>query len=113
MAQKKSKGVAKKVVSKKPKPVVKVTPKPEVKPILKPYKPPIAEKDKKLDASRNELIGILREKLLTNEQLKRGGSGVRGKHIQEQASYQPTINEINHMGLELGYSIVSIGSLRR
>lgn len=65
------------------------------------------------ETKRDILVGLLREKLLTNEQLKHGGPIARGKHAQEQAAYQPIVDDINVLSLELGLPKVSIGSLRR
>lgn len=65
------------------------------------------------ETKRDILVGLLREKLLTNEQLKHGGPIARGKHTQEQAAYQPIVDDINVLSLELGLPKVSIGSLRR
>jgi len=76
-----------------------------------------APKAEKVDATNlktkhSELIKYLQGKLLTNEQLKRGGPGVRVKHELEKG-YIAVIDEINEIGKELGLPKVSIGSLRK
>ena len=61
---------------------------------------------------RQELIDVLKSKLLTNEQLKKGGSGVRVAYEREKG-YQAVIDEINSIGKELGLPPVKLGGLRR
>ena len=67
---------------------------------------------KSLIAKREELIKIVKDKLLTNEQLKRGGIGIRVRYEQEKG-YIAVVDEINELGEELGFPKVTLGILRR
>ena len=84
----------------------------------KPLKPKVSEKDDKalllsLKKERNGLIkGIVDSGLLTNDQLKRGGSFVRVKHLQEKC-WEPVIDKINEIGRKIGEAPIGLGILRR
>lgn len=73
---------------------------------------PVGPSSEDLEAKRNELINSVKPLLVTKRQMVEGGRLVRSKVSQEQA-YLPIIQEINQIGLKLGYGEVSIGSLRR
>ena len=67
---------------------------------------------KSLTAKREELIKIVKDKLLTNEQLKRGGIGIRVRYEQEKG-YIAVVDEINELGEELGFPKITLGMLRK
>ena len=73
---------------------------------------PVGPSNEELEAKRNELINSIKPLLVTKRQMVEGGRLVRSRVSQEQA-YLPIIQEINQIGLKLGYGEVSIGSLRR
>lgn len=70
------------------------------------------EESNPLVEKRNKLISELREKLLTKQQMRDGGPGVRNRSINE-AGYQANIDEINGLGKELGLPPVGMGDIRK
>ena len=92
----------------KVKETVKKTVTEKVKEVLKPK-----DETKSLIAKRQMLIDEIIPKLLTNAQLKRGDSAIRGKHLQEQYQWNPVIAEINELGKQLGFRMIGLGSLRK
>ena len=64
-----------------------------------------------LKTKYNRLISEIRPKLLTNAQLKQGGSVNRAKYEKEKG-YATVLNEINFYGKQLGYPRIGLGSLR-
>lgn len=65
-----------------------------------------------VEKKRNALIDELRPKLLTQSQLKRGGSTIRSRFIAE-TGYVAIIDEINELGKELGLPPVGFSDLRK
>lgn len=61
---------------------------------------------------RNKLIVELREKLLTKQQMRDGGAGVRNRSINE-SGFIANVEEINLLGKQLGLPPVGMGSLRK
>lgn len=61
---------------------------------------------------RNNMINTLRPLLLTKREIWKGGSEVRAKHAVEASSFQPIVDEINQVGLQLGEVAVNIDKLR-
>ena len=66
-----------------------------------------------VENKRNELINGLRDVILTQRDLWKGGSEVRSRHSQEALNYQPIVDEINELGKQLDEPFVTLGSLRR
>ena len=93
--------MAKKAVDKKP---VVVKEKPAV---VKPL-----EDLKAIEAEYNQLINGIKPKLLTKEQMKRGGFGIRARYEKEKG-YKALMPKINELGKKLGKPPIGLGNLRR
>ena len=70
---------------------------------------PAIQEDVKTKYER--LVNEIKPKLLTNAQLKQGGSVNRAKYEKEKG-YAAVLNEINELGKQLGYPRIGLGSLR-
>jgi len=79
---------------------------------VKKVEEPKKESRGELIAEREAKISRLREKLLTNEQLKRGGPEVRSRYAKE-SGFLAIVDEINEIGDKLGFPRVSLGGLRK
>ena len=60
----------------------------------------------------NKMIGEIKPKLLSKEQLKRGGRDIRSRYEQEKG-YEAVIPEINELGKKLGKAPIGLGHLRK
>ena len=89
--------VRKKVRPKKEKVVLKTEPKEDLTEIAK---------------KRSALISLIKEKLLSKSQLKRGGFGIR-ERLEAEKGYIGNIREINALGKKLGVADIGLGTLRR
>ena len=58
------------------------------------------------------MIDEIRPKLLTNSQLKKGGSWIRGRYEAEKG-YASAFTEINDLGKQLGLKPIGLGSIRK
>jgi len=65
-----------------------------------------------IKAKRDELIKGLSENLLSVTQLKRGGPGIRARHMTE-TGYSNVVAEINELGKELCLKPIGLGNLRK
>ena len=61
---------------------------------------------------RDKLIAEIQPTLLTNSQLKSGGSAVRVRYMKE-TGLSNVISEINDLGRELHLQPIGLGSLRK
>ena len=85
------------------------------KPVTAKEKPTVVEPQedlKAIEARYNQLINEIKPKLLTKEQMKRGGFGIRARYEKEKV-YEVLIPEINELGKKLGKPPIGLGSLRR
>lgn len=71
-----------------------------------------SETNDELTTRRNKIISSLRPLLLTKREMWKGGSVVRAKHAQEASCFQPIVDEINEIGLQLGESALVIDQIR-
>ena len=70
---------------------------------------PAIQEDVKTKYER--LVNEIKPKLLTNAQLKQGGSINRAKYEKEKG-YAVVLTEINELGKQLGYPRIGLGNLR-
>ncbi|MFH1640558.1 MAG: hypothetical protein ABIA66_01205 [Candidatus Omnitrophota bacterium] len=88
----------------------------EVKPVEKVIAPPppvyTSKELKDIAEKRDDLIAGVQAGLLTVSQLKRGGSGIRARHMTE-TGYSNVLAEINELGKKLSLKPIGLGNLRK
>jgi len=67
---------------------------------------------KDIEVKRNALIAEIKPKLLTNSQLKQGGSYIRTRYALE-SGYAAVLPEINFLGKKLGLRPIGLGTIRK
>jgi len=67
---------------------------------------------KAIAEKRNALIAEIQPKLLTNSQLKQGGSNMRTRYALEKG-YEAVLPEINELGAKLSLRPIGLGHLRK
>lgn len=67
---------------------------------------------KSIRIKRQGLIDEIIPQLLTNTQLKRGGSDIRARYAKEQG-YAAIMGEVNELGAKLSLKPIGLGYLRK
>lgn len=85
-----------------------------VKPKVKKIKKAVEVKDslESIRIKRQGLIDEIIPKLLTNSQLRKGGSDIRSRYAKEQG-YAAVLGEINELGTKLSFRPIGLGHLRK